>query len=110
LSTKKERIEAVEKTRDIWKDLLDGVDPKKYYIQNKGYVGNCLIWWRLGGSGYTTNIREAQQYTEEEALRLCKVRPDEDFMWLVEIVEEAATLHVDSQNLDYRKRYGYKNE
>jgi len=79
----------------------------QYYIQHKGYVGNCLIWWRLGSSGYTTEIREAQQYTEEEALMRCKDRPDQDFMWLVEDVEEAATLHVDSQHLDYRKRYGY---
>ena len=40
----------------------------KYYLQNceRGHVGNCLLWWRKGGHGYTTNLDDAEQFELEQ--------------------------------------------
>lgn len=37
-----------------------------YYIQYKGYCGNCLIWWKVDGKGYTSDLNKAWLLTEEE--------------------------------------------
>lgn len=42
-----------------------------YYIKN-GYVGNCILWWRLNSQGYTTNLIKAQKYTFIEAQKICE--------------------------------------
>jgi hypothetical protein len=32
----------------------------EYYIQDtRNYVGNSVLWWRVNGQGYTTNLDEA---------------------------------------------------
>jgi hypothetical protein len=41
----------------------------KYLIWNRQYVGNCLLFWREGKAGYTTNIDLAHKFTYEEAVR-----------------------------------------
>ena len=39
-----------------------------YYIQDKrSVVGNCVLWWRKGGAGYTCDVGEAEMFTEAEA-------------------------------------------
>ncbi len=65
-----------------------------YYIQNKGYCGNCLIWWREGGHGYTCNLNEAWKLPKEEAERICKDRPAEDIPWPAGLIDGAADRHV----------------
>lgn len=65
-----------------------------YYIQNKGFVGNCLIWWRKGGGGYTCNLDEAWQVTKEKADEICRVRKGEDVAHLVSLVDASAYRHV----------------
>ena len=39
----------------------------KYYLQNRerGYVGNCILWWRVNDTGYTTELGEAEVFTDE---------------------------------------------
>lgn len=65
-----------------------------YYIQNKGYVGNCLLWWREGGNGYTCDLSEAWRLPEEKANDICKSRPEEDIPHPVDLVNSIAVRHV----------------
>ena len=44
---------------------------KLYYIKTQGYVGNCVLWWRLKSQGYTTDLNKAQKYTNDEAFYIC---------------------------------------
>jgi hypothetical protein len=40
----------------------------EFYLQDsRSYVGNDVLWWAHGGNGYTTDLRKAQVYTNEEA-------------------------------------------
>ena len=32
---------------------------KLYYIQNRGCVGNVMLWWRRECAGYTTDLDDA---------------------------------------------------
>lgn len=74
-----------------------------YYIRNK-FVGNCALWWREGGLGYTCDLREAGKFTREEAERVCYDRPGEDFMHAVDKVDAIAQMHVDVNRLFQRER------
>jgi len=65
-----------------------------YYIQNKGFVGNSLLWWRENGNGYTCNLNEAWKVTKEKAQQICKTRPAEDIPHLVSFVDAHAQRHV----------------
>lgn len=67
-----------------------------YYIQNKGFVGNCLLWWREGGSGYTCNLNEAWKVSKEEAGRICRTRPREDIAHPVSLIDSLAVRHATS--------------
>lgn len=72
----------------------------KYYIQDsRGYVGNCLSFWRPEGKGYTTNINDAGLFTKEEAERICKNR-DSDIAWREDYIKSHTQLTVDSQYID----------
>ena len=70
------------------------VEPELYYIQNKGYAGNCLFWWRPDGRGYTCDLNEAWKVTKERAEEICRTRPKEDIPRLVKIVDGVAVRHV----------------
>ena len=62
-----------------------------YYIQNQGFVGNAIIWWRVDGRGYTTDIREAGKFTKEEAKEIIK-RP-EDTAWPCSYIDNNVKAH-----------------
>lgn len=68
-----------------------------YYIQNIGFCGNCLYWWREGGHGYTANLDKAWKVTKEKADSICTDRPKEDIPWPVEKVDALASRHLDSE-------------
>jgi hypothetical protein len=57
------------------------VNSDLYYIQNRGYCGNCLRWWKDGGHGYTSNLDEAWKVSKERAEEICRSRPEEDIPW-----------------------------
>jgi hypothetical protein len=67
---------------------------KLFYIQNKGFVGNCLLWWGPEGKGYTTDLDKAGKYTVAEAIRRCSSRPEQDFYHPVDVVDAQAVRHV----------------
>ncbi len=62
-----------------------------YYIRDRRQtVGNCVMWWREGGNGYTCNLDEAGKYTEAAAFH----KRDTDIPVPVEVAEAAAVRHV----------------
>ena len=76
---------------------------ERFYIRDtRQYVGNCLLWWAKGSSGYTTDLDEAGQYSKEEAEKICKNR-DTDVMYPVESTDEIAERHVDHQKMPKEK-------
>lgn len=66
----------------------------KYYIQHKGFQGNCLTWWRAGGCGYTCNLNEAGKFPAGEAKRIERGRPTEDTAWPCQLIDGIAVRHV----------------
>lgn len=71
----------------------------RYYIQDKrSFVGNCVMWWRKNNRGYTTNLLDAEIYTEEEAREICS-RRDTDIPWPVKDVQPLILPTVDMQKL-----------
>ena len=58
-----------------------------YYIQWKGYCGNCLWWWRQDGHGYTLNLDHAWKVTKERADEIWRVRRGEDVAWPVDAID-----------------------
>ncbi len=74
-------------------------DDQLFYWQSYGYVGNALSLWRIGSSGYTTDINEAQQYTKEQTLGQLGCRRDQDTFWRVEDLHKAVIEVVDSQRI-----------
>ena len=69
-------------------------EPPLYYIQNRGFSGNCLFWWKPDGHGYTADLKKAWKVTAEQAKRICRDRPEEDIPRLVEEMDQIAQLHV----------------
>lgn len=76
-------------------------DPPMYYIQNRGYCGNCMFWWRPDGNGYTLDLNTAGRFTRDEAERIVRGRPDVDKAWLCSDVHKAVKLHVSIE--DFRQ-------
>jgi hypothetical protein len=74
-----------------------------YYIQNVGYCGNCLIWWRDGGHGYTCNLASAWKVPKEKALAICQDRPEQDIMWLCSDIDNIAVRHVDTESARFKE-------
>jgi hypothetical protein len=70
-----------------------------FYISNRQPVGNCILWWKVNGHGYTANLDEAWVVPESKALEICRDRPDIDKAHPVDYVEAAARRHVDWQIL-----------
>lgn len=77
--------------------------PKKkklYYIQDRRtYVGNSVLWWRVDGCGYTTDLDQAWQVDAEDAASIVRNRPDIDKAWPVELIDKLVKKHVDMQTL-----------
>lgn len=61
-----------------------------YYIQNTGYCGNFLKFWRPDGHGYTLDLDCAWLVPFEQAKEICRSRPTEDIPILKELAELAS--------------------
>lgn len=63
-----------------------------FYIQDtRTYCGNSVMWWRVDGAGYTTNLNEAWKVPASWKGR------DTDKLWPCEEVNARATLQFDMQ-------------
>jgi len=56
----------------------EGHECKCYVLQNSGFSGDFIKFWREQGKGYTFNFTEAWRMTKEKAEELAKSRPNED--------------------------------
>jgi hypothetical protein len=85
----------------------------KYYIQNTaaGYLGNAIIFWALNSRGYTANLDNAQQFTEEEARVICKGNPQKNIAWPVDYIDNNKGIQriMDSQYLESNKIAYFNN-
>ena len=65
-----------------------------FYIQDKrSVVGNCVLWWRPNGQGYTTDLKDAGLYPAEKELR------QTDILVPKELAESLAVTHVRAEAL-----------
>lgn len=74
-----------------------------YYIQNRGYCGNCVLWWRHDRCGYTVNLDEALKVPKEEAESICSDRPYMDHMWPADQVDAHAQRHASCEMPPFRQ-------
>ncbi len=76
----------------------------KYYIQNKeaGYLGNAIVFWAKERRGYTSDLNNSHQFTEEEAKRICLGNPSKNKAWPVDYIDnnEGIKRVVDCQYLE----------
>jgi len=78
---------------------------KLYYVQDtRNYVGNDMLWWGKGSSGYVTNIDQAEIYTEEEIKILFTTGSsrETDVIWPFDYINSIARRAVDMQQADRR--------
>lgn len=61
-----------------------------YILDARSCVGNCALWWRPDGRGYTCELNEAGLYDEEYAGGL----RDTDIPVPVEVAKRLSVVHV----------------
>ena len=72
---------------------------KTYVILDaRQVVGNCALFWRKDGAGYTCNLDEAGLYAKDRELR------DTDIYVPIEVARQSAVTHVRVEPL---QRAGY---
>jgi len=75
---------------------------KLYYVQDtRQYVGNDMLWWGRGDSGYVTDLDKAEIYTEEEVQRFLTPNSREtDVVWPFDYINSMSRRAVDMQYPD----------
>lgn len=72
---------------------------QRYYIEarEKGYVGNCILWWGRERKGYVCDLNLAGVYSLEEAIEIEGTRRRfDDVKWPVEEIDALVKRHVTS--------------
>jgi len=75
-----------------------------YYIQNVGYQGNCMKFWRPDGKGYTVDLNDAWKVTKARADDICRSRPKEDIPHLASTIDAIAQRHASIEALRHATR------
>ena len=73
---------------------------EKYYI-SKGFVGNCLPWWRHDNAGYDCNLINARIFTEEEARGIVIDGQGIFRAWPKEQIDKYINCHVSNETLNH---------
>lgn len=68
-----------------------------FYIQNKGFVGNSLRFWRPEGAGYTCDLDDAWKVTAEKANEITRVRRGEDVAISAKLLDSLASRQVNCE-------------
>lgn len=72
----------------------------KYVIVVKdNYVGNCLLFWKQKGAGYTCDLSSAEVFDEKESADIINNSPEKYNRYDVNEMVKIAKLHVDMQNI-----------
>lgn len=78
------------------------MEGKQYYVQRhaSGYVGNSLVWWRKGGSGYVCDLREAEVWSEEDSAALILSDQGQKYTrWPKDEIDPLIQHHIDMQDV-----------
>lgn len=68
-----------------------------FYLQDsRTYVGNDVMWWAKDGKGYTTDLRNAHVYSQEEAQGQHNCR-ETDIPWSKDYIDARTRPAVDAQ-------------
>lgn len=68
-----------------------------FYLQDsRTYVGNDVMWWALNGNGYTTDLRKAQVFSKEDAVKQHQSR-ESDIPWPKDYIDARTRPAVDMQ-------------
>ena len=76
---------------------------REYYVENiqRGRVGNCLLFWRKGGHGYSCNLAEAEVFPEGSPLLESLAEDKEKYrVWPKEYLDGNTVTHVDHQRVN----------
>ena len=69
----------------------------QFYLQDsRDYVGNDVLWWKKDGKGYTTDLREAEVYSKDAAVRQHNCR-ETDIPWPKDYIDARTRPAVDMQ-------------
>lgn len=70
-----------------------------FYLQdNRSYVGNDVLWWKLGG-GYTTDVSHAEIFSREAAEKKHRTRVT-DLPWPKAYIDRKTRPAVDMQYIN----------
>ncbi|KVH04157.1 hypothetical protein WS84_17620 [Burkholderia anthina] len=70
-----------------------------FYLQDsRSFVGNDVMWWAQNGNGYTTDLRKANVYTQEEAQAHHNARAT-DIPWPKDYIDSKWRPAVDAQHI-----------
>ena len=77
----------------------------KFFIQRhaSGLVGNCMLWWRKGGAGYTCDIDDAELFdrADPEYQDIMQNNPDKYTAWNAEYIYSVAERHVNGDKINH---------
>lgn len=73
----------------------------EYYIQANGFVGNSMLWWKVGNCGYSTDIKEARIFTEAEAKQIVSSPHSDKKMWPKAYIDARISQHIDMQDCNH---------
>ncbi len=83
-----------------------GAEQQGWYLQDtRDIVGDCVLWWRKGMAGYTTDLNEAHLFTRNEAYRQHENRAS-DVPWKAFDIRAISNPMVHSSALLKLKRKG----
>jgi hypothetical protein len=85
---------------------------KRYYIQRhlSGCVGNCFLWWRKGGAGYTCNLDDAEVFDgEDQVFQMVAKDTSKYTAWERGYIDSCAHRHLDHQYVN-KDMSGIKQE
>lgn len=82
---------------------MDKYTPVYCLDVQKNIVGNCLLFYRKDGKGYTLNLDDAQEFTEQEAKNHVEQSNGKYRMWRKDMLVKAARMHVD-ENFAYAEK------
>jgi len=84
---------------------------RQFYIQRhaSGYVGNLLLWWRKGHSGYTCDINDAQVFDEDDPKFISAMKSWSKYhAWEKSYIDARTMTGVDHQDLEYDAHISFR--